>query len=553
MAKKKQRSKKRKLIGSRITDRLRAKKNRHPNDLAKLLDKATKLHQTENLVQAEQVYRQVLSIDPRNVAALWRLGIVCHQSGRIDEGILLVNNAVSIQPDFADGHNSLGILLQEKGDLDGAVSCFQKALAINPALAEAHNNLGNAYLDQKEFERAIESFHKALAMKPDFAEVCYNLAKVYKRQGLIDEAKESYRKALAIRPDYAEAHRYLSRLRKYSGYDGHMREMDGLMAREGGTDYQRMHLAFALGKAYGDFGEYEKSFDYLLIGNRLKRKYIHYSTAETKAYFDTIKKVFDHSFVLQNLDRGNPDDTPVFILGMPRSGTSLVEQILASHPDVYGGGELDDFRQITLRLTKSRLPEEAFACLPGDNGRIIKLIGPEYLKAIRRFSSGARFITDKMPHNFLLIGVILLALPKAKIIHCVRDPSDNCFSVFRNYFSHEHNYAYDLEELGEYHLLYQDLMHYWHDVFPGMIYDISYEKLVSDQEGESRKLMTRCGLAWSESCLTFYKTPGAVSTMSAAEVRKPIYRDSVQLWKRYEKQLQPLTEVLSRSRNQENL
>jgi hypothetical protein len=182
---------------------------------------------------------------------------------------------------------------------------------------------------------------------------------------------------------------------------------------------------------------------------------------------------------------------------------------------------------------------------------MINLVGSDYLQALQQFSIGTRFITDKMPHNFLLVGLICLALPQAKIIHCVRDPADNCFSIFRNYFSHEHNYGYDLVELGEYYLLYQDLMRHWHDLFPGRIYDISYEKLVSSQEEESRKLVHHCGLDWSESCLSFYTTPRAVSTISAAEVRRPIYSDSVQLWKRCERQLQPLTEVLCRGREKQ--
>ena len=235
----------------------------------------------------------------------------------------------------------------------------------------------------------------------------------------------------------------------------------------------------------------------------------------------------------------------VFILGMPRSGTSLVEQILASHPDVYGAGELDEMRQIILGQQNTTILSEAFRMIPDNLAETINNVGRKYVQNIRnKTSSKAKFITDKMPQNFLYIGLIRMTLPNAKIIQCLRNPLDNCFSIYKNYLFEGHQYSFDLEELGEYYLLYHDLMRYWHKLFPGKIYTLSYENLVGDQENETRKLLGYCDLSWNDACLSFHKTERAITTASAAQVRRPIYKDSVKLWEKYKKQLEPLSEIL---------
>jgi hypothetical protein len=290
---------------------------------------------------------------------------------------------------------------------------------------------------------------------------------------------------------------------------------------------------------------YEKAFYYLKEGNTLKRKTFEYSAEETKAEFEQIKSTFTKTFILNNSKFGNPDNTPIFILGMPRSGTSLVEQILVSHPDVYGAGELYYLRQIISQLAKADSVNQICENISKSGEEITTRLGLDYINKIRNFSAATKFITDKMPHNFLWIGAIISALPNAKIISCTRDPMDNCLSIYKNNFAKGQKYAYDLQELGHYHLRYQDLMRYWHEVFPGKIYAINYEKLVDAQETETRKLLKHCGLSWDEACLSFHKTSRAVTTASAVQVRKPIYKESVQLWKKYEKQLQPLSKLLS--------
>lgn len=232
---------------------------------------------------------------------------------------------------------------------------------------------------------------------------------------------------------------------------------------------------------------------------------------------------------------------------MPRSGTSLVEQILASHPDVFGAGELTDLGLVTLldktpdgRDTPLIFPE----MIPGIDARSFTKMGRQYVARIRKYSTDAIFITDKLPHNFMRIGLIKTILPNAKIIHCTRNPMDNCLSLFKNLFSSGQRFSYDLVELGQYFSMYLDLMNYWNETLPGYIYDLSYENLVESQQQQVSNLLEHCGLPWNDACLNFHKTRRKVSTASNAQVRRPIYKDSVKLWKRYEKQLQPLKEAI---------
>ena len=358
--------------------------------------------------------------------------------------------------------------------------------------------------------------------------------------GEIDKAFISYRKAIEIDPEHAEVYRSLSKNKKFVDYDDDIRSMESLYASAKLSEQQKMHLAFGLGKAYEDLGEYEKSMEFIMQAAHLKRAAIDYSISEAEDLFSNIKSIFSPGFFSDRKGVGNSDQTPIFILGMLRSGTSLVEQILASHPDVYGAGELSNLSNLIRKLGPTISSREILASIGDLDPAALEGLGKQYIAGIRNHSEDATYITDKMPHNFQYIGLIKAILPNAKIIHCTRDPMDNCLSVFKNYFNTKHYYSYDLTELGQYFNLYLELMEYWRNTLPGFIYDQSYERLVADQENQTRKLLDYCHLPWDDACLEFYKTRRKVRTASNAQVRRPIYKDSVKLWKRYEKQLQPL-------------
>ena len=334
------------------------------------------------------------------------------------------------------------------------MASYRKALAIKPDYAGAHNNLGNALKELGRLDEAVASYLKALAIKPDYAKAQNNLGVALQDLGRLDEAVASYHKALATKPDFAEAHLNLSGVKKYSEYDEDIRAMEQAYAKPAISDEQRMHLAFGLGKAFEDLHQYEKAFSFFAEGNSIKRGSYSYSIDDHGNFFKKLEEAFDSSLFAKYQGRGCDDETPIFILGMPRSGTTLVEQILASHRQVHGAGELGTLGRIVSSYFDKRNGVEFPESIRQVDGADFERPGVEYIQAIRRHSLDIRFITHKMPRNFIYIGLIKLMLPDAKVIHCRRDPADTCLSIFKTYFTGKHEYSHDLGELGRYYKLY---------------------------------------------------------------------------------------------------
>jgi tetratricopeptide (TPR) repeat protein len=503
---------------------------------------AAQHYRAGNLKQAEHLYRQVLSSNPDNADALNSLGNVLRVSGKPEEAILCYRNALNLQPRLAEIHANLGLALKDMDRLAEAASAFRKALRIKPGLAELYIGLGNILQEKGDLDGAIANFKKALAIKPKHIMASKNLGVALKEAGRLKEAALHFQKAIAARPQYGEAYRNLADLEKYTEYDNDVRQMEKVYAEIGPAGEDRMHLGFALGKVFEDLEQYDKAFGYLTEANRLKRQSYTYSVDADRDFFARIRDTFSPGFFSSHPEAGNPDATPVFIIGMPRSGTTLIEQILSSHPLVEGAGELMALTDIANNYCSVK------AAAPYPEG-VLRLqsseftdMGSEYLAAIRRFSEDAKHITDKMPHNFLRVGLIKAILPNAKVIHCSRDPMDTCLSIYKNYFSgkESHQYAYDLHELGTYYLLYQSLMEHWEKVLPGYMYTVKYEEMINCQREETEKLLSFCGLPWDDACLAFHRTGRRVQTASAVQVRQPIYTDSVKLWQRYGDRLEPL-------------
>jgi len=469
-----------------------------------------------------------------------------HQQGRLDDAEVLYRRSIKADPNHIDATLNLGVLCQQLGRPDDAAAHYRRVIDLKPTCAEAHYNLANIEKDNGNIDEAISGYQSAINLKPDYAAAYFNLGFVLSENGQLQQAGAAFRKVTTLMPEAADAYRQLASVTKFHKYDDDIKAMEALYHRSGRSEMQRQDVAFGLAKAFEDLGDYAKSFDYLAEGNRLKRASFTYATSEQKVYFERYKNTFDAG-LFRKFDRsGDPDATPIFILGMPRSGTSLVEQILASHPNVFGAGELTALSQV-ISESFGGVAEATYSdnICNAQPGKFLD-IAQDYLGTLRSLSQNARFITDKMPHNFLHIGLIKLALPNAKVIHCRRRPEDNCLSLFKTYFpGNVHQYACDLTELGAYFRLYQGLMDHWHRLLPGFIYDIHYEDLVSDQERQSRALVAHCGLDWDQACLDFHKTKRVVKTASMAQVRNPIFSSSVALWRRYEKQLTPLTNALN--------
>ncbi|MBF0358438.1 MAG: sulfotransferase [Magnetococcales bacterium] len=465
-----------------------------------------------------------------------------HQIGRLDAAIQCYRKTLEIQHDNVVALSNMSIILFSLGKTDETVSCLQRAVSIQPDYAEAHNNLGNALFSQGKLEEASASYKKAITIQADYPQAYFGLGKIQGDQGKLDEAISSYKKAIALKPDYAKAIYNLGGLVKYSDRS-EIEPMLALLTKETRTE-EKCLLNFSIGKALSDLENYPEAFQYYLKANNLEREAIQFNISDEAKKFSRFQEVFNQDFFKAREEFGSSDVTPIFIVGMPRSGSTLIEQILSSHPDVFGAGELPFFEEV-IRQT---LPADLINTLPrkiskwqlNDSVRL----GDEYISRIRKISSKHRFITDKLPFNFMYVGIIKLLLPNAKVIHSVRSAEDTCFSMFRQNFVGDYSYSYNMKELGQYYRLYSDMMAHWHNTLPGFIYDLQYETLTANQEQESRKLLDFCGLEWNEQCLAFHKTVRNVQTASNAQVRKPIYSSSVGGWRNYEKELKPLLDAL---------
>ena len=511
-----------------------------------------------------------------NVPLLFNLMGACYQSlGDIDAALQMFETATKIKPDYAEAHFNLGVIFKGLGKLNEAVSCFNSAITILPNYPDAHNNLGNVLVDLGQKEAAIESYEWAIAYKADYAQAylnlailfskldpikavdCYkkaiiidpnydvayfNLASTYRHLGLKDDAIAAYEKAIKIKPNYADAHKNLSAIKKYNKNDSQILQMETLISKKDLNESDQISLNFALAKVNEDLGNENDFFKFLNKGNKLRKKELNYTFNKDKEVILKIKDVFNAP--LQQVKKPSNKKSalkPIFIVGMPRSGTSLVEQIISSHNEVYGAGELDFLAKIVAPGLKESIDNKNFF-----TGKAILSIREQYLDSLSSFSASESFITDKMPLNFRFIGFILSAFPEAKIVHLNRDARATCWSIYKHYFkSNGNGYAHNFKDLVSYYSLYKDLMVFWNDLYPNKIYDICYEDLTINQEEETRKLLNYCELDWDENCLNFHTNARAVKTTSALQVRQKMYQGSSEAWKKYEAHLQPLINGLA--------
>jgi tetratricopeptide (TPR) repeat protein len=419
-------------------------------------------------------------------------------------------------------------------------------------LTEQHPDSGLAWKIlgttlQVQGKNSLSSLLKATELLSDHADAHNNLAAAFKDMGRLNDAEDSYRRAIQIKPDYFDARYNLTKIGKVKAGDENMAELIAVeKAMQNGAaplsikDAVSVH--FALGKCYDDIGDHEKAFPHFLEGGRLKRSTLDYDPDKTAQKFSGIMRNFDVVTINKLRGSGNFSYMPIFVLGMPRSGTTLTEQIIASHPEVHGAGELSDLMAIAQR-------DIAAVTFP-DNLRLLDPArltgwGMEYVAGLQRRAPDMPHVTDKMPGNFLAIGLIHLMLPNAKIIHVNRNPVDTCLSCFTTLFGQGQEHTYDLAELGRYYADYTRLMEHWRKVLPaGAFLDVRYEDIVADQEAQSRRLIEYCGLEWNDACLDFHKNKRAVRTASVTQVRQPIYKSSVERWRPYEKFLGPLFDAL---------
>jgi tetratricopeptide (TPR) repeat protein len=507
---------------------------------------AAEHHREGRLKEAEIAYREVLRRNARNVDAIRLLGVLAFGQSHADDAERLLRRAIELAPDFAGAWLDLGRVLKEQDRYVEALECFARVLAIEPGSIAAMSLRAATLAMSGSTTDAIAAYEAALARRPDHAASLLGLAHVLKAVGRIDEAIEAYRRCAALKPDNGEVYWSLANLKTYRFPAEEIATIETRIADPAIEESSRVNFQFALAKAREDAGDYDEAFRLYAEANRRQRALVSYDPVQAELMNDRIIGTFTADFLREHAGAGHPDASPIFILGLPRSGSTLIEQILASHSRVEGTSELPYVGRLTGSLSRNRsggvnYPEAVREL----QGKHLHALGLEYLeRAALHRTLGRPYFIDKMPNNFPSVGFIHLILPNAKVIDARRHPLDACLSCYRQHFAKGQTFTYDLTELGQYYLEYQRLMDHWHAALPGRVLTVQYEELVGDLEGQVRRMLDYCGLPWEDACLRFHETDRPVRTPSAEQVRQPVYTGAVGYWRRYEAQLAELIEVL---------
>lgn len=494
-----------------------------------------------DMAAAEQLAGSVVAAFPEDAEGRFLLGMARAEAGRVSAGVADIARAVELDPrgSYRAQLARLQVMLRQDGAAAETLAAAELAL---PEDALGRDTLGCVYARLGEHAASVPHFRAAVEMAPDNVSFRYNLAAALNFIGDVDGAEAEAEALIALDPDYARGHHMLAGLRKHSAERNHVDRLAAALGRAAAPD-ARLLLGYALAKELEDIGEQQPSFARLAEANAEHRARLPYTFARDSANFDAIERTWPR--VAAASVRGAPDAAPIFVIGMPRTGTTLVDRILSSHPDVWSAGELQAM-PLAVKLaagTRSRVvldPETLEAAAGADLGAI----GRDYL-ARARTHAGAREgrFTDKFPGNFQYAGFIARALPEARIVCLRRHPLDTVLANFRNLFaisSRYYDYSYDLMDIARYYARFDRLMALWREVLPGRILELGYEALVADQESGTRTLLAHCGLGWDEACLDFHHNTAPVSTPSAAQVRRPMYTDSVARWTKHRDALAPV-------------
>lgn len=491
---------------------------------------------------AVQMLKNAVALDPKRASYHRDLAEVLLHTGKAKEAFSTINRALGFDSNDPKSHFIAGLALMSNGEQVQAIKAFETTINMDPSFGPAYNNLGSLLEGAGKLSDAKINYQEAIKIDAKNAQAQTNLASIMIAEGDIEQAKEHLVAAIKGRPDHIEAHHNLSGIKKYKKDDEDLKILEQIAEDPSRlTPLNQMRLDFILGKAHADSLDQDRAFDYYNQGNAKMRAGLDYDEKSAEEFNEALKKVFGQDYFATAHISDNNDPTPIFIVGMPRSGSTLIEQIIASHSDVYAAGELTTLGN-TIKSKIKNFPHGLETASDQD----LRSIGEDYLAEIKKLAPDARRIIDKMPGNYRFLGLISKILPGARVIHTRRNAMDCCFSIYTRLFLQPVHYAYDMTELGRYYTLYQDLMSHWRETLPkGSMTDVDYEDVVADLDNEARKLIEFVGLDWQDTVLEFHNQKGAVKTASAAQVRKPIYKTSIERWRPYEKHLGPLIDELN--------
>ena len=500
------------------------------------------------LDEAAKSLRAVLREYPDNVDAMRFLALTYQkQEKNLGDAEALLRRAVQIAPDFSTASLNLGLLLSQAGKQVDAIAVYESAIDRNDRVAELWAGLGSACAIAGYPEKSASAHAKSIELMPSVPGYHMGHAHVLKTLGDQAGSLKAYRKAIELKPDFGEVYWSMANLKIFEFEDEEVEAMEQQLDSHSLNESSEVHFRFALGKAYEDKKDFDKAWHYYHTGNQGQRALVGHDPQVREMLSDKIIEVFDEEFLREHDGNGYDAPDPIFIVSLPRSGSTLVEQILASHSQVEGTAELQELGQVAHSVGRYRSDGVHFPHAAKDlTARDWRSYGKEYLDLTRRHRVTDRpLFTDKMPNNFPLLGFAHLALPNAKFINARRHPLDSCLGSYKQLFGKGQNFTYDVFDLGMYYDGYDRLMRHWHEIMPGKILDVHYEETVNDLDGQVRRILEFCGLPFEEQCLKYYETKRAVKTASSEQVRQPIYQGGVGKWRKYETHLGEWKEQLA--------
>jgi tetratricopeptide (TPR) repeat protein len=506
------------------------------------------LSDTNNDSELPPVGRTKAEVVTGHFNAHYEQALSCQRRGDTEQAAGLLEKALAVEPGSFEAIYQLGVILSGVGRKREARKRLERALLIKPGNIETLLVLGRLLVEIGEHAAAERTLQQVLHREPGNIDAHLSLAALEQTRGCHDKARQCYLQALAYHPHSGRLWHALSLHRTWGPQDEEVKSIQAIPAMVEAADGDKLLLAYARGNIHDDLGEYDKAFACYVQANAMQAQQQQYDMRTQRLFFERHKRWQSADKLQALLPVALTDSTPVFVIGMPRSGTSLVEQMLASHPHVVGAGEVDYTRTVVNACearTGRPFPEDITRVEPGHLATAARLYVQRLAMSAGKPVDGATRVVDKLPHNFLRVGLLATLFPAARFVLCEREPLDVCLSIYRQHFSAAHGYACDLGELGRYYRLYQDLMAYWQEQFPGRLYRVSYEALVTAPETELRGLLAYLELPFEHACLSFHETRRWVGTPSAAQVRRPVYTAAVGHWRHYSDWLAPLRVTLT--------
>jgi len=497
------------------------------------------------LQECGDICRAMLERNRDDVNALRLLAKVAAQKERWGRAEHLLDRVLELAPDFHDARLDLASVYKQQDRAEDALACTTRTLELAPRNPYANYLHASMLAILGRHEEALAAYRHAIELRAYHPAAWIGMGHLLKTLGRQEEGIAAYRKAIEQRPNFGEVYWSLANLKTFRFTDEEVADMERRLEEESLDEDARVHFLFALGKALEDRREFQRSWECYSEACDIQRMRIAYDSLETQLVNERIRAVFTAEFLAGRAQEWPHRPVPIFIVGLPRSGSTLIEQILASHSQVEGTAELPDVGRVITSLA-GRTPGVAYPeAVANLSGAELRELGEAYLERTKRHRKGLPWFTDKMPNNFPSIGLIHLMLPESIIIDARRHPLDSCFGTLKQHFAHGQTFSYTLEEIGEYYLEYRQMMRHWAEVLPGRVLEVRYEDMVRDLEGQTRRLLDHCGLPFEESCLRFWETERPVRTASSEQVRQPIYTSSINHWRNFREPLEPLREMLA--------